>query len=209
MARTAASFNRGAPKFKPQPRVLVICEDTHSSKIYFEEASKYFRAFAQVEFSHCGRTDPSGIIGNAVRRAKNYERVYCVIDRDTHDEKNYNEALLAAAKHDRITVFTSHPCFEFWILLHFRFTRAAVTSVGNASAGDRMTKLVKEQAGMDIYDKGRSAGLFTRLLPRLQIARENSALALKQAEEDGNLNPSTPLHLLIDQLEILGKPIKL
>lgn len=69
MPRSALSFKRGKPRFKPQPQILIICEDSRSAKTYLEEAAIYFRASAKVEITHCGYTDPKGIVQYAIRRS--------------------------------------------------------------------------------------------------------------------------------------------
>lgn len=58
MERNAASFNRQKSRYKPQPTVLVICEDSKSGKRYLEDASRHFRVNVVVEITHCGKTDP-------------------------------------------------------------------------------------------------------------------------------------------------------
>ena len=89
--RSAASFARGAAKFKVQARVLVLCEDSKSSKTYLEDASKYFRATAQVQIAHPGRTDPLGVVQAGVKQQSAFDAVYCVVDRDSH--ANWEQAI--------------------------------------------------------------------------------------------------------------------
>ena len=120
--RTTASFSRGTAKFKAHPRVLVLCEDSKSSKTYLEDASKYFRATAQVKIAHPGRTDPLGVVQAGVRQRSTFDAVYCVVDRDSH--ANWDQAIDLARGHPKIQMIRSFPCFEFWLLLHFGYTRA-------------------------------------------------------------------------------------
>ncbi len=204
--RNSESFKRGNAKFKQQPRVLVICEDTKSSKTYLEEASRQFRSYAQVEFAHSGNTDPQGIVNSGVKRSKTFDHVYCVIDRDSHHEPNFKAALaLGDANKAKVTVLTSYPCFEFWLLLHFEYTRAPFMSAGGRSGAERVLKSLKDKPDMSRYAKGSIEGLFEKLLPRLTDACENAARTLVEGEADGNMNPSTSMHLLIARLEDLGK----
>ena len=126
--RSAASFGRGTAKFRPQPRVLVLCEDSKSSKTYLEDASKYFRASALVQIAHPGRTDPLGIVQTGVKQQTAFDAVYCVVDRDSH--QNWHQAIDLASGHPKILMIRSYPCFEFWLLLHFGYTRAAYAGTG-------------------------------------------------------------------------------
>ena len=203
MARDAKSFGRKPARYKPQPRVLVLCEDSKSSLMYLREAAQHFRVHAQVEIAHPGKTDPKGIVNEAVKRRRSLDRVFCVIDRDTHH--GFDEALQMAAA-GAVEMIASHPCYEFWLLLHFRYTRAGYIAGGVHSAADHVVQHVRAEAGMEHYAKGSSVGLFERLLDRLPVARQRAAQSLQEALADQERNPSTELHLLIDAFEQLARP---
>ena len=209
MARTANSFSRNKPCFKAQPQVLVLCEDSKSSRRYLDDANAHFRSFASVEISHCGKTDPIGIVREAIAACtKKYEFAYCVIDRDTHP--SFDDAVrLANQNSDKVELVTSYPCYEFWLLLHFGKTRKPFSRAGKFSAGDLVVKdLIAAHPIMNGYEKGGSAGLFEVLLDRFPSAKKWSEEIQAEAESDGEMNPSTRLHILIDRLHDLGKPMK-
>ncbi len=207
MARSAKSFDRHEPRFKQQATVLVICEDTKSGKSYLEDAKVHFRADAKVEVAHAGKTDPRGIVEYAIARHKQYDAIYCVIDRDTHE--TFSEAEALAKPHKNIELIASHPCFEFWLFLHFKYSRKAYAAVGGHSPGAQMLRALKECEGMDLYDKGANVSLFTLLLDRLPQARSHATRAMADALKVGNLNPSTKLHDLIAAFEKLSQPQEL
>ena len=205
MAKSSSSFAREKGRFKTQRRVLVLCEDSKSCLTYLEDAARFFRSFAVVEVAHCGRTDPKGIVEEAIRRRGSFEDVYCVIDEDAHE--SFGAALKAAANaKPPIDVVASYPCYEFWLLLHFRRTRSPCRSAGKHSAGARMVKLLGAEMGMAHYNKGTSERLFESLLGRLPDARARSAAVLQEALQDGAMNPSTSIHTLIEVFERLGNP---
>ena len=191
MSRSASSFLRRGARFRPQPRVLVICEDTKSAKTYLEDAAIDFRARAVVEFSHCGRTDPLGIVEAAIKRQSDFEYVYCVIDRDAH--LNFDEAIGLAAVEPKVKVISSFPCFEFWLLLHFGYTRSPYEAVGKHSAADRVIQELRTKDGMGGYAKGAVNDLYKKLSPMLPDARRFSARTLVDAAKDDELNPSSSL----------------
>lgn len=202
MTRGSNSFKRKGARFKPQPRVLVLCEDTKSSKTYLEDASTHFRSYAVVEFAHCGHTDPLGIVKRAVARQRDFEMVYCVVDRDSHH--NFDEAVKLADTEPKIELITSYPCFEFWLLLHFAYSRAPYAPAGKVSAADRVVKDLQTKPGMEAYDKGQIKGLFEILRPRLSDAKAHAVRTLIEAEQDTEFNPSSRLHILLDSLEALA-----
>ena len=203
MTKSAASFKRGKSRFKPQPRVLIICEDIKSARNYLQDAVRHFRAYAEVSVTHCGRTDPRGIVEEAIKRKKDFDKVYCVIDRDSHE--SFQQALERAEQDAKVEVIPSYPCYEFWLFLHFKYSRASVMPAGDVSAGARMITILREQEGFSKYQKGGTASVFDFLLDRLDAAKANAGQALAEARRDENMNPSTRMHILIDAIEELGK----
>jgi len=205
MARAPSRFDRKKPSLKQQARVLVLCEDSKSSRLYLQDAANHFRAYAEVEIAHCGKNDPKGIVAEAVKRQKLFDDVYCVIDRDS--DPKFDAALIQAAAHAKVTVIASYPCYEYWLLLHFRKTRKFYIGVGNNSSGELLVKDLCKEDGMEDYDKGASKSLFDDLFSRLPKARQRAAEVLAEAHAiDGGMNPSTRLHELIDLFETLGTP---
>ena len=162
-----------------------------------------------MEFDHCGRTDPRGIVENAIRRSAKYDQVICIIDRDTHDLSNFNDALQLEQADAKVTAYVSYPCFEFWLLLHFGFNRKPFAAAGARSPGDRAVEALRGKDGMSKYAKGSIKGVFAQLLPRLPDAMTHAERTLISAREEGDMDPSTPLHKLILLLVQLGKPIPL
>jgi hypothetical protein len=205
MARSIRQFDRKAPRFKPQPKVLILCEDSQSGKRYLEEAAFHFRATAQVEIAHCGVTHPSGIVEKAIVRQKHFDKVFCALDRDTH--LCFDRAINLARPHAKIKIIASYPCFEFWFLLHFGFNRKPFRAVGNNSPGDLVTKSLREKPYMAKYEKGKGVSYFNQLLGEpFQKARVLAPKILEDVALSGEPNPSTEIHLLMDEFETLSKP---
>ena len=205
MARGVSRFDRKKPSLKQQARVLVLCEDTKSSLIYLQDAARHFRSYAEVQIAHCGKNDPLNIVKEAIQRRRAYDKVYCAIDRDRHE--GFDAAMALAAENTQwLLVVVSYPCYEFWLLLHFRMARSPYIGVGNNSAGDLVVKTLCDENGMSEYDKGGSKNLFDKLIPRLPAARQRAVQVLQAAVNEGDLNPSTRIHELIDLFEQLGTP---
>lgn len=201
----AHSFTRKKATIKVQPRVLVICEDTKSCKNYLEDAARHFRSYAKVEIAHCGKTDPLNIVTEAVERRHTFEHVYCAIDRDRHE--TFDEAVRLAAEYQlAVTIISSYPCYEFWLYLHFGYSRKPYSVQGNLSAGDCMTKDLCKIPDMTGYSKGGSEDIFEQLLPNLPDARKYAKQVMNAANVEGEMNPSTRLHDLIAIFEKLGTP---
>ncbi|WP_432743943.1 RloB family protein [Methylobacter sp. G7] len=206
MARDSNSLKRQKPKFKPQPKVLVICEDSKSGKRYLEDASLHFRVNVLVEITHCGNTDPKGIVTEAISRQGKFDRVFCAIDRDTHE--TFDEALNLVRDSKKVEIIASYPCFEFWLLLHFGYNRKPYAAAGNHSAADLLIKDLRTNSGMEKYDKGKVLGIFQLLLNRLAEARRIAPIVLAEAIASEQMNPSTRLHEQLDFFEELSSPRK-
>lgn len=134
MARRQPSpFDRKGPLFKQEPRVLVLCEDTKSSLDYLRDAAHKNRAQADVEVTNCGSSDPLVIVTEAIKLLSKYDFVYCAIDWDQNPR--FVPALTLAAQHvGKIEVIASYPCYEYWLMLHFKDTGRAHVQVGDKSA---------------------------------------------------------------------------
>ncbi|MHC8393073.1 RloB family protein [Pseudomonas sp. LB3P93] len=205
MVRTARLFDRKKSRFKPQPNVLILCEDSQSGKRYLEDAAFHFRANAQVEIAHCGVTHPSGIVERAIARQKIFDKVFCALDRDTH--LCFDRAVDLAKPHPKIKVIASFPCFEFWLLLHFGYNRKPFAAAGGKSPGELVTKSLRGQPLMEGYEKGKNVSHFDLLKGEpFNTARTLAPRVLLDAVNSGEPNPSTEIHLLMNEFETLSKP---
>jgi len=204
MARDSNSLKRQKPKFKPQPTVLVICEDSKSGRRYLEDASLHFRVTVLVEITHCGKTDPLNIVKEAISRQGKFDHVFCAIDRDTHE--TFDEAVNLAKSSKKVEVIVSYPCFEFWLLLHFGYNRKPYAAAGKNSAADLLIKALRIYPGLEKYDKGEDMGVFQLLLSRLAETRRIAPKVLAEAIASEQMNPSTRLHELLDFFEKLSSP---
>jgi hypothetical protein len=202
----AHSFARAKSRYKPQPTVLVICEDSKSGKRYLEDASLHFRANVHVQISHCGKTDPLGIVKEAIDNRKKFEQIYCVIDRDTH--QNFTEALSKVKNNNSIQMIVSYPCYEFWLLLHFGPRRKPYAPAGKYSAAEQLIKDLQYYPEFTRYDKGQDMSVFVLLKDKLANARKCAPKILEEAVKSGEMNPSTRIHELLDYFEKLGEPQK-
>jgi hypothetical protein len=103
-----------------------------------------------------------------------------------------------------VTVIRSYPCYEFWLLLHFRYTRKPYEQAGKFSPADQLVRDLKKEEGMQNYDKS-SFRCFSYLLPRMTQAMQHAARSLKDAEQVGEMNPSTEMHILLEELKALAE----
>lgn len=210
MARRAKSTQqqrRRRARLEPRDRMLIVCEGTKTEKHYFEDARQAIgvhRGQAVVEVQPGEGSNPKNIVETArklkvaaEKEGNAFSAVYCVFDRDEH--AHYHQSIERAERFKMGTI-KSVPCFEYWILLHFRNHTAPYARAGNRSPGACCLRDV-EQEWPD-YSKGRKQ-VYTELQDRLADARQRAQQRLDAALLDGNDNPSTEIHLLLDAMGAL------
>jgi hypothetical protein len=204
--RLAASLKRKKAKKAPYERVLIVCEGAKTEPNYFREIRDTYRlntANIDICGQECG-SDPLSVVNYAIRKFRedmNYDRVYCVIDRDKH--LTY-DAAIDKLSHTRLgkkdvvlKAITSVPCFEFWLLLHFGFTSRQFCAPGNASNCELvLTELKKWISG---YCKG-ARNIFALTKGRLSDAIRYANQLQRHNQTSGTNNPSTNIHELIEYL---------
>lgn len=210
-AKTAELSRRKAYR-APYDKVLIVCEGSKTEPLYFQELIDHYEIdTANVRVSgDCG-SDPVSVVQHGIqlyleeRQADSgpFDRVYCVIDRDAH--QNYSPAMqmIASAKPSQ-TFFAANsvPCFEYWILLHYAYTTKPFMSCGKTSSGAAVLKELKKY--WPEYTKG-GAGTFAITLnirnDELGYAKSNATRALNAAKANHTDNPSTCVHELVEYLQ--------
>jgi hypothetical protein len=133
-----------------------VSEGSKTEPAYFSGLRKAHRlssANVMIVPSHYGH-DPINLIRFAIDKNKEekdvFDRMYCVFDRDGH--AGFQDALNLVAnsplgKAKRLFACTSVPCFEVWVLLHFHYSTAGFTPVGNKSGCDRVIDAIRGHFG--------------------------------------------------------------
>lgn len=206
MRRTASSYRRRAPTREPYDYVLIVCEGTKTEPGYLRGlCSTYRLSSANIQIARAGATDPLSLVQFTERRLLegNYDRAFCVFDRDGHP--SYDDALelvrgSESGRAGRLRTIVSVPCFEVWVLLHFSFTSAPYTAVGAQSSCDRVLHALRRHA--PDYEKGKE--IYPELAGLMDTALQNAACLRGHNEATGSDNPSTQVDELIEYLRGLA-----
>lgn len=201
--RSRASYTRREPIREPYDHVLIVCEGGKSEPNYFKRFRVVYRlSSANVEIVSASGTDPISVVshGEAELASNEYDKVFCVFDRDGHT--NYDAAVRRIAESDagmayRLIAVTSWPCFEIWILLHFEYSSAPFSAVGSASACDAVIAKVRNY--FPAYAKG-SDDVFDQLESKLHDAIENATRLQNYNTNSVSSNPATKIHELVNYL---------
>ena len=197
-------------------RLLIVCEGTKTEPHYFEALKVNYRdQLKGVDILPSNGTAPSCNVENAEKlyakdlaavdgdKALAYEAVYCVFDRDSHDTFDAAIARIAALKAGKaklpIHAIASYPCFEFWLILHFGFTRSPFAKTGKKSVGDMCKKKLRDFPGFEGYEE-KEPNAYALTKEKLREGIKHSKQAAREAEDVGQPNPSTQVHELVEHL---------
>ena len=191
--------------------ILIVCEGEKTEPYYIEELLKDFnisstRATIEV-IGECGSA-PQSVVEYAIKRfeAKDYDHIFCVIDKDKHPR--FNDAILRMndykwrkkkegfkAKTNRIIV--SVPCFEYWLLLHFKKTTKVFSGNGQQTSPCKecLHELKNE---LTHYEKGNKS-IYKLTKNRLETAIKHAKEIVTNKTEE-HQNPITYFHELVEFL---------
>jgi hypothetical protein len=142
-------------------RILILCEDEKSSKLYFEsfkrdEKLKRNLASVDLQVEHPKNHDPVGLVTKAkelkkkAKRERNpYNEIWIVLDRNGH--ANIDKAV-HTAEANKINVALSVICFEYWILLHFEQTTKSFRKCDEVISYIKRTHFENYQKNINCYE---------------------------------------------------------
>ncbi|MFG3380630.1 MULTISPECIES: RloB family protein [unclassified Streptomyces] len=131
---------RGKSRRPELHRVLIYCEGERTEDQYFRGLKTDLRGVpVQVELGPAHGV-PTQLVRSAIKhkeragtsradRSTPYDEVWCVMDVEAPAAHPDLESALGTAHRNGIRVALSNPCFELWVLLHFRDVRGHRTSL--------------------------------------------------------------------------------
>lgn len=205
MSKPWAKRSTRRPQLRQLHRHLIVCEDAKSAVDYLKSFEVSEDHVEMVVEGGAGNTD--GVVeralelrGHAEEQGTPYSKVWCVFDRDSFPAKNFNRAFQIATPYRDVEIIWANECFELWYLLHFAYRDTAI------SRDDIYHELSKASRLGKKYDKADQT-VFVMLRDKLPTALRNARTlydsygAALRPERD---NPSTKVHILVDQLLQLG-----
>lgn len=198
-------MRRRAPSLEPRPRILVLCEGKITEPEYFDALRREeHNRLVDVIIDDEGGV-PKTIVERAVllrrqahREAKRsrddnlmYDEVWCVFDVDEHPRV---ADARQQARDNQIRIAVSNPCFELWLLLHFREQNAHIHRRA-------LTSLLRKYINQ--YDKHVP---FELLRPGYVEAVKRAKVLQRRGIEngDGGGNPSTGVYILTERIIEFG-----
>lgn len=184
-----------------RPYVLIVCEGEKTERCYFQDLARRHRLYGVVVVGT--GSDPNALVKEARKRKQKealrgnaYDQVYCVFDRDEH---RHFDAATNQAGQNGMAVARSWPCFEYWLLLHFRYTRRPFARKGKLSPCDVCIEALRAPDCLPDYQKVLE-GVLETLQDRLDTAIKHATQAELAATQEDEPNPSTEVHNLVSYL---------
>ena len=203
-ARQAESLRRKKARRASYDTVLIVCEGEKTEPNYFRELRDDLKLnSANIEITgDAGGSSPMNIVDYAFDHYEEYDQTFCVFDKDRHT--NYQAALSKIRdkrqrKGHMLRAITSVPCFEFWLLLHFRKTTRNFDT-GQGSICDRVISALKND--LPDYAKG-TKGIYWATKDNIGTAIQRAREVNDHCKHAGTDHPSTQIHELIVYLQQL------
>jgi hypothetical protein len=194
---------RRLPFREPKPIILIICEGERTEPGYFDgfaRACRNPRVRIQIAREH-GK-DPRRLVTTAKEHKKRaeadakrerdenlvYDSVWCVFDVDDHS--NVSDAM-QMARDNGLKLAVSNPCFELWLLLHFR-----------DSPGMQHRVMIQQMLSKHVpgYDKGVEFTMYWKgYRQAVERAKRLDEAALSCGES--GRNPTTGVYRLTKDIE--------
>ena len=212
--RSLASLDRRNGRKKPRKSILIVCEGSETEPNYFKflRGKDGFNIATTVEIKiEIADSSPNRVISRAIqlrderkRDAKKslvvsaYDEIWCVFDREAENEGSTFISAIDKANQEKVDTAFSNPSFEFWLLLHFRFTTRLFRNSDEVE--NELRKEIESELKQK-YDKHIDEKLFKVLFARIKAAIANGEKIQEfHKNENVNQNPFTNVHLLVNQL---------
>ena len=193
--RNKSYHQRRINQVKPRKTILVVCQGECTEPNYF---SKFGNAWLTVKIHKVGK-DTKSVVDKAKELRKDYEEIWVVFDKDDFENCTFDQSIRSAIR-SNINVAYSNECFELWYILHFEYLNTAIPRTDYFSKLGKLTGCGYSKASDSMYE---------RLKSRTDIAIANAKRLMDQykpASHPSKKNPSTTVHLLVEELIEQAKP---
>jgi len=203
--RDIKSLGRKSKNRSPRETVLIVCEGEKTERHYFQGLKDELK-LTNLTIKGLG-FDPKTLLSKAVKMLSedSCDRLYCVFDKDEH--LSYQETVNTIEQyrnrkrgHIPVHAITSVPCFEYWLLLHFKESTSPYEKTGNKSTGEKIVSDLKKY--IPNYSK-EDRDIFEKTKAHLDNAIKRAKKVRQQQKDNGTDNPSTKVHELVEYLKKL------
>ncbi len=183
--------------------VLMVCEGKITEVTYFRLIKQTLKK-SNIEIIKGNGSNPKNILEKAKEKYRDfpYDQIFCVFDKDSHHHyQSVIDEIESLNNNDMpIKAIYSAPCFEYWFLLHFKFTSSPFPRAGKKSTADVCTKALKKY--IKNYDKKKLIikEIFPQLYKKTNTAIKNAQKNRAACKKDKFNEPCTNVDELIEYL---------
>lgn len=136
--RKEPSLERPVAALIEKPSILIVCEGENTEPSYFNQ----FRITSAKVKSVGEGYNTVSLVNRAIELAQqgNYDKVWCVFDKDDFKDENFNLAI-QIAEANKFGVAYSNQSFEYWLILHFNDHQGA--GMHRDDYNEKINELVK------------------------------------------------------------------
>jgi len=185
--------------------ILIVTEDSVTEPTYFQDFCAP-RNLGSVDVVPSPDPDPVTLADHALDLYPGddeYDRLYCVFDRDTHSgfESAVDDLRRASTSEHPIHCIYSVPCFEYWVLLHFELMGPLRYYSGSGSPCAGVVDDIESNSHITDYASVKT-NIYEETKSNLDTALQNSKTRWGQHGRRGydERQPRTRIHKLIEDL---------
>ena len=209
--RKAGNRRNKSSQFDSRKHIVIATEGSQTEPKYFDALRQKYRSGSVKVLRKGTKSDPMSVLNrlDSERKRRNEKtEFWAVIDHDRRPKEEL-ETFAKRAKEKGYCIADSNPCFELWLLLHFKALTEISGLVGNAEV--RGCGPIETALGQfdDSFSKSRynAAKYITRLENAISNAKANEALRvisssavstrvfeLVESIINSSTSPNNPLH---------------
>ncbi len=190
--------------------ILIVCEGDETEVIYFKALRSELRlGMVKIEVEGAGGGDIK-VIKYAIalrQRRKNeakkdseiaeFDETWAVFDKEGENKKPSFLEAVKLAEREGMCLAISEPSFEYWYLLHFKYTTQSFAN------GDAVIKVLEREL-KQTYRKNKA--YFKQLYPKTDTAIDNAQHIFEYHNNSTTFpNPSTTVYKLVKILTDMKK----
>jgi hypothetical protein len=180
--------------------ILIVCEGTRTEPNYFKAFPAKPQVWDNIDVKGKGYNTIS-LVREAIRMRKNalkegrqYRQIWCVFDKDSFSDENFNGAI-QLAQTQRIRCAFSNEAFEIWYLLHFDYFTSGLSRTQYAEKLSSRIGRPYEKNAEDMYQL-----LFDKQPIAIQNAQRLFITQMRTGRPAAKLNPITTVFHLVEIL---------
>ncbi len=200
-SRKGRSYMRPVDHIQKRKRYLIVCEGRKTEPNYF----RGFKIPPDAVVEICGEGyNTVSLVEKAIQLRdiakdvdEEYDKVWCVFDRDSFSAQDFNKAIELAQNED-IDIAYSNEAFELWYVLHFDYLDTGITRQDYCNILSRQLKKGYRKNSESIYSE-------IRHLQDMAIQRARRLYEQYPNHNPEKDKPSTTVHLLVEELNKLNR----